>query len=152
MKDVLVSPFIQLRTIEVFATKENRAKIYQEMGEAEKYCEVCCFWIVKEFRNYTLLNTTCWMTMACIVEQQECSYVVFGTNVKGMTMLYTIPKESVLYIQDIVNGRNTYIFLARRKGFLLGVWRIIWSKLLHRKNQEHNNQQRQQILSEIGIV
>ena len=70
-----------------------------------------------------------WFHMCYTTASQEKPYLLFGTNVKGLAIVYGGPKKSVLFHTDIVEGKNTYVFLARRKDLMGGLVELVFRKL-----------------------
>jgi len=144
-----------LRTIDVFVNDLKKKEIYESLGLTQNYCEVCCFWMNKIYRKDVFFNAWCWLRMAYRVKRQAQPLVLFGTNSQGLALLYALPRnESLLYHQDYVNSKKTYVFLTRRPDFVLGVWKIIWSKLwrLNRPVKlEENDQLRKRIQLELNL-
>lgn len=148
----VLSSHHQLRTLEVFSSAANKVAIYTKLGSTQRYCEVCCFWMDKIYRQNIFFNVCCWLRMAYQVKKQKQAFILFGTNSKGLALMYAYPKNhSLLYHQDKVKGRNTYVFITRRPDFVPGVWKIIGSKLWskHSLNFVENDQLRQRIQLEI---
>ncbi|MBK8502002.1 MAG: hypothetical protein IPL46_07235 [Saprospiraceae bacterium] len=140
-KDEIVGGFIlgkkgPYRTIEVFVSKSNLEHITEYFTE-EVFCEVCCFWIERKFRKNPISNAKFWLKMAYAVKAQENKFILFGTNSEGLAKMYGYPKNSLLFHQDFLANRGTFIFLARRRDFARGVWEIVISKFLRRERNRN---------------
>ncbi len=59
---------------------------------------------------------------------------MYGTNSKGLAYVYGYPKNSVLLHTDNVNGKGTFIFIARRRHLFLGTMEITLGRLFGIKN------------------
>ena len=67
--------------------------------------------------------------------------------------MYGYPKKSLLFHTDKINRKNTFVFLARRKDFLGGVWEIVRSKMLNKKRNmdfETKDELREALLYEVS--
>lgn len=121
-----------LRTIETFISIANLSTL-AHFFEEQKYCEVCCFWVDRKYRKSRYYNAKLWLLMAYRVKRQEKEFILYGTNMRGLAIMYGYPKKSLLFHKDSVQGKDTFVFIARRKDFAAGVWEIVFSKLFKTK-------------------
>ncbi len=126
------------RTIDIFIS-ESRLDSIAKIFEASKYCEVCCFWIERTFRKKSFYNAKFWLQMAYKIQTQHKDVILFGTNSRGLAKMYGFPSVSLLFHKDKIKGRDTFVFIARRKDFISGILEIVYSKIFHKKIN-HNNQ------------
>lgn len=101
------------RTLNTFTSNQNLESVSQYFPD-EIFCEVCCYWIERKYRKKMLLNSLFWMKMAYEVKKQSKEFILYGTNSRGLAKMYGYPKNSVLFHNDFVNNKETFIFLARR--------------------------------------
>ncbi len=118
-----------LRTIEVFASPASMDQLYQFLEQQGRLLEICCFWIERAYRKNPWINAWCWFRMAIKVGlERSANSLVFGTNSIGLAKMYGYPVNSLLLHHDLIGGRDTFIFYAKRKHFLAGVLDIILAK------------------------
>lgn len=133
-KGELVGGFIlgnqkEHRTIQAFVEEEQQESLLSFLGQND-CVEVCCFWMKKTVRKKKLFNLMVWLKMGMQVYFRQEPYVIYGTNLRGLAKMYGYPKPSILIHQGFVNGKNTFVFLAKRKDFIKGTLEILKSKIL----------------------
>ncbi len=129
----ILNESLPIRTIDLFIQKENHKSMLSLMPTSNNWTEVCCYWIDRSYRKDMRLNAWYWLQMAYSVHKTRKDFVLYGTNTLGLAKMYAFPKNSHLITSDIINGRKTFIFLAKRKHFLLGVGEIVLAKILKHK-------------------
>ena len=119
------------RTLQTFVEPERIAELNSLLGR--KDCvEVCCFWMKRAVRKNKLFNLKVWLKMAWKVHLRKETYVIYGTNSKGLAKMYGCPKQSLLIHQGTVKNSKTYVFITRRKGFFIGALKIVQMKIQSR--------------------
>lgn len=130
------------RTIDIFIS-ESKLKTISSLFKDPKYCEVCCFWIERRFRKRSFYNAKFWLQLAYKIQTQSKDVILFGTNSRGLAKMYGFPSVSLLFHKDRIQDRDTFVFIARRKDFILGILEIVYSKIFFKKinknNQTKNN-------------
>jgi len=121
-----------MRTTEIFISKSKQAEFLQNLN-SNKICEVCCFWIARKYRKNKFVSAKFWFNMAYAIKRQTKDHILYGTNSKGYAKLYAHPRNSIFIHTDCISGKETYIFITKRKHFYGGVWEIVISKILNRK-------------------
>jgi len=116
------------RTTDVFVSDEKRKQLPSCFRE-DTFCEVCCFWIDRAYRKKPIQVAKIWMQMANTVNDQKKETILCGTALKGLAKIYGYPKVSLLYLKDCIQGNDTFVFLARRKDFAIGVKEVVRSRL-----------------------
>ena len=86
--------------------------------------------------------------MAKETEKQDNRNILYGTNSKGLANMYGYPKKSLLFHNDKVDGKETFIFLARRIEFHEGVKEILNSRL-NKKNRKVNYENKVKLENEL---
>lgn len=122
----------ELRTIEVFASSEYRNKL-NELQSQQHFCEICCFWMDRSLQKRKAQCLAVWLQMAWKVSLMKNPFVIFGTNCFGLAKLYGLPEHSLLCHQDMIDNKQTYIFIGHRRMFLGGVLEIVLSRLLRKR-------------------
>ena len=128
------------RTLDFFATKTNRPKVQQKLGQLESYTEICCFYIDREFRTKTRFNFFVWLAMTYALKRYGKKYFLFGTCSRSLARLYATTPKSIPIHEDIMEGKATFIFKARRNTCVLGMLEIITYKF--RRRLKLNKQKR----------
>lgn len=116
------------RTLEKFANDENRPDLEARLARSE-CSELCCFWIDRAYRKKKLLTIYYWLLMAWKTSRQKEKFTIYGTNSRGLANLYGYPRKALLYHTDVVDGKETFIFLAKSKDVFWGTLEIMRSRL-----------------------
>lgn len=143
---------IPLRTLELFVSESNKNDL-SYCFEQDKFCEICCFWIDKKFRRKIYYNAMFWIGMANVVAKQKKEFIIYGTNSRSLAEMYGYPKNSLLIHKDLVQDKNTFVFLVRRGYFLGGALEMIFGKILRRdrnSNLEQKDKLRTELINEIS--
>jgi hypothetical protein len=115
-----VNPF---RTIEVFAGKSNRKRLYDYI-EGTSYCELNCLWLSVKYRKGFLCYWF-WILFALKVSMQKESMLMYGTVAKSLADIYGYPRKSkLLHTEDLMFNnklRTHWIFIGARTDFFVGV-------------------------------
>ena len=111
------------RTIEVFASEQNKGKLYDHI-ESTGYCELNCLWLTVMYRK-GILCYWFWILFALKVSMQREAMLMYGTIAKSLADIYGYPRKSrLLHMEKMqFNGRmrNSWIFVGARKDFFVGV-------------------------------
>ena len=116
------------RTIALFASKNNRAIIHQQLGNLEDYKEICCFYIDRKFRIKTKFNFFVWLSMTYALKRYGKKYFLFGTCSQSLARLYAQTPKSIPIHQNLINDKATFIFKASRNTCIMGMLEIIAAK------------------------
>lgn len=116
------------RTLQTFVEAE-RVIDFQNLLKGNHCVEVCCFWMKRTIRKNKLFNLKVWLKMAWTVHRRKESYVIYGTNIKGLAKMYGYPKNSLLIHQGQIKNSSTFVFITRRKDLFLGTLKIIQMKI-----------------------
>ncbi len=119
----------QLRTIEFFAAPEVHEKLYAQMEAPNSYTEICCFWIDRAYRRKTSINYFTWVSMAYALKKYGTEHIIFGTCSRRLAALYSATPRSVFLHSDFIKNKQTFIFVARKKGCVSGILQIVYHKL-----------------------
>lgn len=119
----------QLRTIEFFAAKEAHESLYNQMEVLNSYTEICCFWIDRAFRSKTIINYFIWLSMAYALKKYGTENIIFGICSRRLAALYSATPCSVFLHSDFIKNKQTFIYVARKKGCIGGIAQIVWYKL-----------------------
>lgn len=123
-----------LRTVQFFAAKEKHQELFQRMEPLESYTEICCFWIERAYRRKTIINYFIWVSMALSLKKYGTKNIIFGTQSSRLAALYSATDKSVFLHSDKIKNRQTFIYVARKKGCVTGILQIVYYKfkrLLH---------------------
>jgi len=115
------------RTIAVFARPEQQADVRRQLTDSTT--EICCFFIQREFRTHTPLNFVVWLSLLYCLLRHGRREILFGTCSASLARLYAQTRWSEPIHTDRVDGRNTYIFRARRGKAMAGFVKILGHKL-----------------------
>ena len=126
------------RTIDTFVAAENREAVLKYFIN-DNLCELCCFWIKKEFRKKIFFGAKFWLQMANAVKNQPKDYVIFGTGSKSLASIYGYPANCLLLHKDKLSCGDTYVFLGRRIDFVSGVWSILLKRGISRHIRKELN-------------
>lgn len=134
LKHQLIGGFILgggpvFRSIEYFVHPYRQPEIYTRLGELSGYTEICCFWICPKYRRKTWLNTFTWLAMMYAMRVYGARYLLFASCSKSLARLYAQTPRSILFHQDSINGKATYVFHAQRKDCITGMLELISYKL-----------------------
>ena len=113
------------RTIELFANKNNRANLRQQLGHLTEYTEICCFYIDGNFRTKTRINFFVWLTMTYALKRYGKKNFLFGTCSRSLARLYAQTPHSIPIHQDSIDDKETFIFKAKRNKCILGMLEIM---------------------------
>jgi len=138
---------LPLRTADIFVSEESKNNNLEKLNK-EIFCEVCCFWMDRKFQKEPFYNSKFWLQMAKETEKQDKRYILYGTNSKGLANMYGYPKKSLLFHNDKVDGKETFIFLSRRDEFYEGVKEILYSRL-NKKNRKINYENKFKLENEL---
>lgn len=130
----------QLRTIEFFAAPEVHEKLYTQMEAPNSYTEICCFWIDRAYRRKTSINYFIWVSMAYALKKYGTEHIVFGTCSRRLAALYSATPRSIFLHSDFIKNKQTFIYVARKKGCVGGILQIVYHKLkrlLHLVGKRH---------------
>lgn len=119
----------QYRTIELFANEHEHKLLYQQQNEAGPATEICCFWIARNYRRHTRINYFCWASMSLLLWRFGQTELLFGTCSRSLARLYATTEKSVLVHTDRVNQKATFIFRAKQRHALKGIFEIICHKM-----------------------
>lgn len=117
------------RTVEYFAKEEERENVCELLGDLSAYTEICCFWIEKSMRSNSKFNFFTWLAMTYSLKVYGNKYFLFGTCSRSLARLYGQTPKSVLIHRDRVNKKTTFIFRAKRRTCITGMFEIILHKL-----------------------
>ena len=118
-----------LRTLEVFAGAAHRDALYQQVQQAAKPTEMCCFWMDMSIRKKTGLNFFVWLCVAYALWAYGTPQLIFGTNSVRLAALYSATPKCRLVHGDYLNHKQTFIFTGPRKDCLIGVAQILYYKM-----------------------
>lgn len=117
------------RTIEKFSTERFHNKLHDRILGGKNLFEICCFWLHRGLSKDSLLNARAWLLMGRVIESQvHKDYIIYGTNNRGLALMYNYPTNSFVYHQETLNGKSNYIFISKREYFIDGAKEIIWNK------------------------
>lgn len=119
----------QLRTIEFFAAPEIHEQLYTRMETPDSYTEICCFWIDRTYRRKTSINYFIWVSMAYALKKYGSKNIIFGTCSPRLAALYSATPRSVFLHSDFIKNKQTFIFIAKKKGCIGGILQIVYHKL-----------------------
>ena len=129
---------IPYRTIEVFSSERNRAKLYNYIKDSG-YCEINCLWLSVKYRR-GLWSYWFWILFAHKVSRQTEPMLIYGTISKPMADVYGYPRKSRLLHAEILpfegKLRNSWIFIGARKDFFVGVLETFIYKLKNKPSQQ----------------
>lgn len=136
----ILSSKLPLRTVDLFTSDEYKSELTKTLGKGN-ICEVCCLWMERKVRKNRYQSAKFWIQAAFKISKQQQEIIVFGTNCKGLTKMYNYPKASILFHEDKVSNKPTYIYLARRKDFIRGSIELVVAKIIKRtfKRNSFNN-------------
>lgn len=123
-----------LHTLEVFAQPDARQCLYQELGAVSECTEITCFWIAPQHRKNSALNTFVWLCLGFTLTRFGSPNVVFGTCSASLAKLYSTTPKAILIHQDVMNGKNTFIFRGDRQVSVRAFADILrhkWNRLVH---------------------
>ncbi len=115
----------KFRTVDAFASKHKQAEVEQQLGHLEEYTEICCFYIDRKFRTKTSINFFVWLAMTYALQRYGKKYFLFGTCSRSLARLYATTSKSIPVHQDLINGKATFIFKAKRSQSAMGMLEII---------------------------
>lgn len=127
---------LPLRTTDVFISSMNQ-QVLNHYFEKSKYCEVCCFWMSREYQKKKIFNAKCWLNLASTIKKQKKEFIIFGTNSRGLANMYGYHDKVLLFHEDIICNKSTFVFMVKRDDFLLGTWKLIFSKVFKVKRNEN---------------
>jgi len=117
------------RTVDFFASKSNQANVNQTLGCLEEYTEICCFYIDRAFRAKSRFNFFVWLTMTYALKRYGKKHFLFGTCSRSLARLYAKTPKSIPIHQDLIDGKATFIFKAKRDKCIIGMFEIIAYKM-----------------------
>ncbi len=133
-KDEILGGFIlgfdkPFRTITSFSSNRFQDKLHQRIMGGGNVFEICCFWLKRPIIRNPRMNAKAWLLLGQAVESQSHrDYIIYGTHLKGLALLYNYPKNSFLYHQETLNEKSNYIFISKREFFISGAKEIIFNK------------------------
>lgn len=117
------------RTIQFFAKEHKQEGVIAQLGDLNKYTEICCFWIQRKYRTNTFLNMFVWLCMTYALRMHGTQYFLFGTCSRSLARLYGQTSKSIQIHRDRINNKATFIFRAHRSTCVTGMLEIISHKL-----------------------
>lgn len=117
------------RSISVFAKEEKQDLLYELMEDPMSFTDLNCFWIARKVQTNTLINLFIWVSLSLALKFHAKKYILFGTHSKSLARLYSQTKKSVLFHQDRIDRKNTYIFVAQRRTCIRGILEIVGTKI-----------------------
>lgn len=117
------------RTLQFFAKKEKQGTVIEKLDDLKEYTEICCFWITKQQRANTFINTFVWLSMTYALRMYGTQYFLFGTCSKSLARLYAQTPKSIQIHRDRINKKATFIFKAHRSSCVTGMLEIVKHKL-----------------------
>lgn len=120
---------IKFRTIQFFAKEQKQDKVKTQLGDLNKYTEICCFWIHRSYRTNTFLNIFVWLSMTYALRVYGTQFLLFGTCSRSLARLYGQTSKSIQIHRDRINNKATFIFMAHRSTCVTGMLEIISHKM-----------------------
>ncbi len=117
------------RTITSFSSDRFHNRLHERIMYGENLFEICCFWLSTSLIRNKELNNEAWRLLGITIENQEnYDYIIYGTNSRGLALMYSYPRNSFLYHQETLNGKSNYIFISKKHFFIDGSEEIIANK------------------------
>jgi hypothetical protein len=116
------------RTVQFFASEANQDKIYQQM-EGKQFTEICCFWMARGIQKNQTINLLTWAYLSLSLVRFGHPFIIFGTCSARLANLYDVSSRVHALHEDVVKAKQTFIFYARQKSSLPGIFEIMLYKL-----------------------
>lgn len=133
-KKQLIGGFIlgaqaNFRSLQCFAKEDQHAALQLQMGAADQYSEICCFFIKSQYRTHMKLNLFVWLSLTYAIRRFGRTKLLFGTNKVPLARLYGQTHRSRPFHEDRINGQRTFLFVSERKHSVRGMLEIIRFKI-----------------------